>query len=135
MDFSVQLYKGEGDFRWIQSFRQKQILLLECYLGPLYTSIIGYILFVFQDTVVALHALSVYNIRTFARDINLNISLSSSSNSQFQGELVLTQGDAAVQKSVDNVRIPVLYIIPTLLYMCMYSVCTKTSVQCTCNMF
>lgn len=61
----------------------------------------------FQDTVVALHALSVYNIRTFARDINLNISLSSSSNSQFQRELVLTQGDAAVQKSVDNVRIPV----------------------------
>lgn len=41
MDFSVQLYKGEGDFRWIQSFRQKQILLLECYLGLLYTSIIG----------------------------------------------------------------------------------------------
>lgn len=58
-----------------------------------------------QDTVVALHALSVYNIRTFARDINLNISLSSSTNAQFQRQLVLTQGDAAVQKSVDNVPV------------------------------
>lgn len=54
---------------------------------------------------VALHALSVYNIRTFARDINLNISLSSSTNAQFQRQLVLTQGDAAVQKSVDNVPV------------------------------
>lgn len=85
-------------------FRQKQILFLKCYLGLLYSILYD---IVFQDTVVALHALSVYNIRTFARDINLNISLSSSTNAQFQRQLVLTQGDAAVQKSVDNVRIPV----------------------------
>ncbi|XP_062614828.1 complement C3-like [Saccostrea cucullata] len=58
-----------------------------------------------QDTVVALHALSLYNIRTHARDINLNISLSSSSNSGFQKDLVLSQHDALVQKSVDNVPV------------------------------
>nr|XP_022345651.1 complement C3-like [Crassostrea virginica] len=58
-----------------------------------------------QDTVVALHALSLYNIRTYARDINLNISLSSTSNAQFRKDLMLTQGDALVQKSVDDVPV------------------------------
>ena len=67
--------------------------------------IISFFIDTFQDTVVALHALSLYNIRTYARDINLNISLSSTSNAQFRKDLMLTQGDALVQKSVDDVRI------------------------------
>ncbi|XP_056012206.1 complement C3-like isoform X2 [Ostrea edulis] len=58
-----------------------------------------------QDTVIALHALSLYNIRTYARDINLNISLSSTGDSAFQGDLVLSQRDALVQKSVENIPV------------------------------
>jgi hypothetical protein len=60
------------------------------------------LLFLPQDTIVGLQALSMYNIRSYAEDIDMRCTVSTSDNSTFR-TLQLRGHEAMVEKSVHNV--------------------------------
>ena len=54
---------------------------------------------------IALQALSMYNVRTYARELDMRLTLETSTNSTFYRELTLTQDDVEIEKSVGDVSI------------------------------
>ncbi|KAL5005777.1 hypothetical protein ScPMuIL_016935 [Solemya velum] len=58
-----------------------------------------------QDTVVALQALSEYNVRTYAAEIDMQTTLRSESKAEFERRIKLQQDTALVQKTVENIPI------------------------------
>nr|QVN30053.1 complement component 3 [Pinctada fucata] len=56
-----------------------------------------------QDTIIALQALTMYNIRTYARDLDLRLTLQTTVNDTFRHDMTLSQGDMEIEKSVDKI--------------------------------
>ncbi|XP_063409247.1 venom factor-like [Mytilus trossulus] len=56
-----------------------------------------------QDTIVGLQALSMYNVRTYAEDVNMRCTLTSGHNSTFREHLNLQERESMVEKSVHDI--------------------------------
>lgn len=124
------------------SFRGTIVMFQHNYYACTYKALLVYILtftsFTFQDTVVGLQALSLYNIRTFASQVDMESTLTTSSNQSFVGTIDLTPEDCLVEKSVHNVR-EMLFIIAkrdackTMYMECMTSILTGQYDMCHCK--
>lgn len=58
-----------------------------------------------QDTVVGLHALSEYNVRSYALKIDLHTKIKVSSNDEIEHDIVLSDDDVTVQKAVHDIPV------------------------------
>lgn len=58
-----------------------------------------------QDTVVGLHALSEYNVRSYAMKIDLRTKIKVSTNDAIEHDIILSDDDVTVQKAVHDIPV------------------------------